>query len=225
MTQPTFAIPCEYGFTATRKTNPETVKFSATVSGATPSDPNRVNTSYEIVTVPIDNDTAIALDKAFQDLKGAHFFSQFYFDNQQYKYRIVDGTWTWEVIGPTANVFTFQLDRVEESIVEFSIASLSLERTSRVKTVQFGDGYEQSVPDGINTEDYRYSIETLPLSDVQAANFESSLTALKGNFFYAKFKGDAQVYKYRLDGNRWSWSAQAKDANIFSLKVKRVYDL
>ena len=83
MTQPTFAIPCEYGFTATRKTNPETVKFSATVSGATPSDPNRVNTSYEIVTVPIDNDTAIALDKAFQDLKGAHFFSQFYFDNQQ----------------------------------------------------------------------------------------------------------------------------------------------
>ena len=207
MTQPTFAIPCEYGFTATRKTNPETVKFSATVSGATPSDPNRVNTSYEIV------------------LKGAHFFSQFYFDNQQYKYRIVDGTWTWEVIGPTANVFTFQLDRVEESIVEFSIASLSLERTSRVKTVQFGDGYEQSVPDGINTEDYRYSIETLPLSDVQATNIESSLTALKGNFFYAKFKGDAQVYKYRLDGNRWSWSAQAKDANIFSLKVKRVYDL
>ena len=225
MTQPTFAIACEYGFTAIRKTYPETVKFSATISGATPSDPDRVVTTYEITTVPISNDTAIELDKSLQSLKGAYFFSQFYFDAQQYKYRIVDGSWTWEVIGPTANVFTFQVERVEESIVEFSVASLSLERTSRVKMVQFGDGYQQSVPDGINTEDYRYTIETLPLSDAQATSIENSLAALKGNFFYAKFKGDAQAYKYRLDGNRWSWSIKGKDANVFNFQVKRVYDL
>lgn len=225
MTQPTFAFPCEYGFTATRKTYPETVKFSTTISGATPTDPDRVNTAYEITTIPIDNETAIALDQSLQDLKGALFFSQFYFDDQQYKYRIVNDTWTWEVIGPTANVFTFQVDRVEESIIEFSIASLSLERTSRIKVAQFGDGYQQSMPDGINTEDYRYSIETLPLSDAQATSIENSLEALKGDFFYAKFKGDTQVYKYRLDGSRWSWLSQGKDANVFNFKVKRTYDL
>jgi hypothetical protein len=108
MTQPTFAIACEYGFTAIRKTYPETVKFSATISGATPSDPDRVVTAYEITTVPINNDIAIELDKSLQSLKGAYFFSQFYFDAQQYKYRIVDGSWTWEVIGPTANLFKWK---------------------------------------------------------------------------------------------------------------------
>jgi hypothetical protein len=70
---------------------------------------DRINTSYEITTVPIDNDTAINLDGSLQLLRGSFFFSQFYFDDQQYKYRIVDDTWNWQVIGPTANVFTFQV--------------------------------------------------------------------------------------------------------------------
>lgn len=337
MTQPTFAFPCEYGFTATRKAYSEAIKLSTTVSGATPAALDRINTSYEITTVPIDNETAINLDSSLQLLKGSFFFSQFYFDDQLYKYRIVDDTWSWQVIGPTANVFTFQVEEVKEPTVEFSIDygesqensvsvhifrvatasgtatpsiasrrlkvvsvrtrpmskaaasnleasllaldgspfysqiyldsaprlyrlqpykwtwtpesadgyvasftmaevianssdipcvdTLNLERTSRVKVVQFGDGYQQSVPDGINTEDYFYTIETLPLSDAQALVLEASLSELRGDFFFARFRNDPQVYKYRLDGSRWSWSSQGKDANVFGFKVKRAYDL
>jgi phage-related protein len=337
MTQPTFAFPCEYGLTATRKAYSEAVKFSTTASGAVPAALDRIDTSYEITTVPIDNDTAVSLDGALQTLKGSFFYSQFYFDDQQYKYRIVDDTWGWQVIGPTANIFTFQVEEVKEPTVEFSIdygesqennvsvhifrvattsgtatpsitsrrlkvvsvrtrpmsktaasnleasllalngspfysqiyldsaprlyrlqpyqwtwtpesadgyvasftmaevianssdipcvETLNLQRTSRVKTVQFGDGYQQSAPDGINTEDYLYTIETLPLSDAQSLALEAALSALKGNFFYSRFRNDAQVYKYRLDDSRWSWSSQGKDSNVFSFTVKRAYDL
>jgi len=337
MTQPTFAFPCEYGLTVTRTAYPQSIRFSATASGATPTNAASSTSAYEIKTVPIGNDTALALDASLQALRGSFFYSQFYFDDQQYKYRIVDDSWDWQVIGPTANVFTLQVERVYEPTIEFAIDygqsqdqqisahifrissssgaatpsatsralktasirtkpmsktaataleasligldggafysqvyldtaprlyrlqpyqwkwtpdgedayvceftlaevmastidipcvdTLDLERSSRVKTVQFGDGYQQSAPDGINSQDYRYSITTLPLSDTQAITVESSLSALQGNTFYAKFKNDAQVYKYRLDGNSWSWQSSGRDANVFQFKVKRAYDL
>lgn len=337
MTQPTFAFPCEYSFTAKRVNYGSRIKLAATSGDALPSSEALLTSSYEIKTVPIDNDIALSLDESLIQLKGSYFFSQFYFDDKIYKYRIIDDSWDWQVIGPTANVFTLQVERVYEPTVEFAIdygqsqdqqvsahiiriattsgtatpaissrplktASvrtramskdaavalestlitldggsfysqiyldtapklytlqpyqwkwtpegedayvcefnlsevianptdipcrdvLNLERTSRVRSVQFGDGYQQSIPDGINTEDYRYTVETLPLSDAKAATIESSLSALKGNIFYAKFKNDSQVYKYRLDGNKWSWSSSGKNANVFQFAVKRAYDL
>lgn len=337
MVQPTFAFPCEYGFTARRSAYGERIKISTTSSGATPSSNEIGITAYEITTVPIGNDVAVSLDNSLRALKGSYFYSRFYFDDQQYKYRIVDDTWDWQAIGPTANIFTLAVERVYEPTVEFAIDygqsqtqqvsahlfrlattsgtaiasgnvrsmkqvdvttkpmskasaiglnntlttlsgssfysqiyldqspvlyrlqpyewkwspegedayvctftmaetmanttdipcvdTLSLERRSRVKNVQFGDGYEQNSPDGINSQDYFYAIETLPLSDAQAVAIESGLTALQGNTFFAKFKNDTQVYKYRLDGNNWTWQSQGKDANVFSFRVKRAYDL
>jgi phage-related protein len=337
MTQPTFALPCEYGFTAKRTAYGQNVRISTTISGATPLNEETNTSSYEIKTVPIDNDIAVDLDGSLKRLRGSYFYSQFYFDDQQYKYRIIDDSWEWQVIGPTANVFTLQVERVYEPTVEFAIDygqsqdqqvsahivriatasgtavpavssrslktasirtkpmaktaataleatllgldgdsfysqiyldtaprlytlqpyqwkwtpegedsyvceftvseiianptdipcadQLNLVRTSRVRSVQFGDGYQQSIPDGINTEDYRYTVETLPLSDAKATTVESALSALKGNIFYAKFKNDSQVYKYRLDDNKWSWSSSGKNANVFQFTVKRAYDL
>ena len=337
MTQPVFAIPCEYGFTAARNSYGQRFRISATASGATPSTEELGTTVYEIKTVPINNDIAVSLDDSLKGLRSSFFFSQFYFDDRQYKYRIVDDSWEWQVIGPTANIFTLQVERVYEPTVDFAIDygqsqqqqvsahifriattsgtatpaissralktasirtrpmskgtaaaleqtllglngsafysqlyldavprlyrlqpyewswtpegedayvcefavvetianssdipcsdTLSLERTSRVRTARFGDGYEQSSPDGINSDDYRYSIETLPLSDTQAAVVEAALAALRGNTFFARFKNDAQPYKYRLDGSRWSWTSSGKDANVFRLDVKRAFDL
>ena len=337
MTQPTFAIPCEYGLEVTRRSFGERIKFAASSGTASPSTDELGVSAYEITTVPIDNDIANLLDAQLQALRGSFFFSQFYFDNQQYKYRIIDDTWTWRVIGPTANVFVINVERLYEPTVEFAIDygqsqdqtvsahifriasssgtatpaitsksiktasittkpmsrtaalaleniltglnggtfyskayldtaprlyrlqpnqwswnpegddsyscsfamtevlanatdipivdTLSLERTSRVKTVQFGDGYEQNSPDGVNSQDYRYSIETLPLSDAQATNVESALSALEGDYFYAKFTNDTQVYKYRLDGNTWTWRSSGPGSNVFAFKVKRAYDL
>jgi phage-related protein len=337
MSQPTFILPCEYGLTVRRNVYGQSVRLAATASGAVVSDAAESTSVYEIKTVPIDNDLALNLDTSLQLLKGSFFYSQFYFDDTIYKYRILDDSWDWQVIGPTANVFTLQVERVYEPTVDFAIdydqsqdqqvsahvfriaasgsaavpsattrslktasvrtrpmaktSALALEntlttlsgsafysqiyldtaprlyrlqpyqwqwtpagenayvcvftmaevmpnttdipcadtlnvnRSSRIKTSQFGDGYQQVAPDGINTENYVYDIETLPLSDAQAASVESSLTTLRGNIFYSQFRQDTQPEKYRLDGNNWSWQSAGKDANVFQFKVKRAYDL
>jgi len=337
MTQPTFALPCEYGLEVTRRSYGQRIKLAAASGTASPSTDELGVSAYEITTVPIDNDIANSLDAQLQALKGSYFYSQFYFDDQQYKYRIVDDEWTWRVIGPTANIFVINVERLYEPTLEFAIdygqsqeqsvsthifriasssgtatpsieskplktasirtrpmsltaargletillnldggsfysqiyldsaprlyrlqpnqwsftpegddsyscafsvievlanstdipcvASLNLERRTRIKKVQFGDGYEQNAPDGVNVQDYIYSIETLPLSDTQAASVESSLSNLEGDFFYAKFTNDSQVYKYRLDGSTWTWRSDGPESNVFVFKVKRAYDL
>lgn len=335
--QPTFAFPCEYDFSAVRKTYSDAIRFGASEAEAVPSGTNAIGSSYAVKTVPISNSLAIDLDSSLQELKGSFFYSQFYFDERLYKYRLVDDTWEWQVIGPTANVFTFQVERIDEPTVEFPvdygqsqdntvsahifrisatsddavpaitsrrlktcavttramskaaataldglltglegtsfysqlgldtaprlyrlqpfqwswsaegadayvcsftiteviansqdipcIDTLDLQRTSRIRVAQFGDGYEQRSADGINTEDYVYSIETLPLSNVQAASLEQTLAGLKGQYFFSKFKNDTQVFKYRIDGGQWSWISSGQDANVFRFEVKRAYDL
>lgn len=338
MTQPIFALPCEYGLEVSRTTyGGQTFKLAATSGTASPSGEEVYTSSYDITTVPIDNNIATALDEELRRLKGSYFFSQLYFDDQIYKYRIIDDTWQWKVIGPTANTFSLSVERVYEPDVEFGIdyglsqsqivstnliristtssgatptaqsrplktaevrtrpmsrtaaasleaslvaldgapfysqlyldtaprlyrlspyewrwtpdsqdgyvcefsvtevlpnvtdiplrEQLSVDRTSRIKKVQFGDGYEQVMPDGINTETVVYSIETLPLSDAQASSLNSTLLARKGNFFYSKLKDEPAVAKYRLDDNRWSWNIQGRDANVFQFSLRKVYDL
>jgi hypothetical protein len=338
MTAPTFAFPCEYGLEVTRKVyTAQTFKVATTSGAAASSAEELVMSSYDITTVPIGNDIAVSLDSELQKLKGSFFFSQFYFDDKTYKYRIIDDTWQWKVIGPTANVFTFSVERVYEPDVEFGIdynlsqsqivtthlirittnsgnatpaaqsrplktaelrtkpmskqaatsleasllaldgsafysklyldtaprlyrlspyewrwtpdnedgyvcefsvtevlpnvsdipltQQLAIDRTSRIRKAQFGDGYEQIVPDGINTETVVYSIETFPLSDAQAASLNNTLLARKGDFFFSKLKDEPAVAKYRLDDNRWSWDIQGKDANVFQFRLRKVYDL
>jgi phage-related protein len=338
MTQPIFAFPCEYGFEVNRRVYAgQTFKLAASSGTASPSGDEVEVSSYEITTAPIANETAIALDDSLRKLKGSFFFSQFYFDDQLYKYRIVDDSWQWKVIGPTSNTFTFSVERVYEPTVEFGIdyglsqsqivsthllrvsttisgatpaaqsrplktaqlrtrpmskgaatslensllalngsafysqlyldsaprlyrlspyewswtpdsedgyvcefsvtevlpsvsdipcrQDLAIDRTSRIRKVQFGDGYEQIAPDGINTETVLYSIETLPLSDTQAASLNTTLLTRKGESFYSKLSDEPAVAKYRIDDNRWSWNIQGKDANVFQFRLRKVYDL
>lgn len=101
---------------------------------------------------------------------------------------------------------------------------LTVRRGTRVKRVQLGDGYEQVVPDGINTDIRRYDITTIPITDAQAAALDEDLNALGGDFFYAQFSQDVERYKYRLDPNEWSWERRAPDVNIVSFSCKRIYD-
>ena len=337
MTQPIFALPCEYGLTVTKATYGNVAKFATTSGNAVPSGDGQLTAAYEIKTVPIDNEIAIALDRQLTELKGSFFFSQFYFDDQTYKYRIIGDTWDWQVIGPTANLFTFSVEQVYEPTVEFAIdygltqsqsissnsiriattsgtatpsaqsrsikevevrtrpmsrtsalaleailqglqggsfysqlyldttprlyrlspyewqwspsdengyvcefsvlevmpdtadipcrEAINIDRTSRIRKAQFGDGYEQVAPDGINTDIVVYTIETLPLSDAQAASLDTTLRNRKGDFFFSKLKDEPAVAKYRLDDNRWSWSIQGKDANVFRFRLRKVYDL
>jgi hypothetical protein len=102
--------------------------------------------------------------------------------------------------------------------------NLSVERGTRVRRVQFGDGYEQVVPELLNDDMRMYQIETAPISDQIAISLDSQLAALRGDFFYSKFFMDDQLYKYRLDKNQWQWQVTGPDSNVFSFKVKRIFD-
>lgn len=101
---------------------------------------------------------------------------------------------------------------------------LTARRGTRVRRVQFGDGYEQVVPDGANSDIREYDIRTIPITDAQAQALDEDLAALAGDFFYSQFFQDDAVYKYRLSPNQWSWESIGPNANIISFTCKRHYD-
>jgi hypothetical protein len=101
---------------------------------------------------------------------------------------------------------------------------LTVTRGSRIKKVQFGDGYEQIIPDGINNDTKQYSIETVPIVDSIAIELDKQLAALNGDFFYSQFFMDETRYKYRLEPNQWQWRILGHNSNIFSFEVRRIYD-
>jgi phage-related protein len=90
--------------------------------------------------------------------------------------------------------------------------------------VQFGDGFEQVIPDGANTDIRMYDIRTVPITDEQALALDGTLSDLQGDFFYAKFFQDAEQYKYRLDPNQWSWENIGPNSNVISFTCRRIYD-
>lgn len=101
---------------------------------------------------------------------------------------------------------------------------LTARRGTRVRRVQFGDGYEQIVPDGANADIREYDIRTVPITDAQAQALDDDLAALSGDFFYAQFFQDDALYKYRLSPNQWSWESLGPNSNIVSFSCKRIYD-
>lgn len=224
--EPTVEFAIDYGQSQEQKVSAHIFRVATSSGTAAPAITSRALKMASVRTRPMSKTAAASLDTTLLGLNGSAFYSQIYLDSIPRLYRLQPYQWSWTPNGENDYVCEFAMAEVIANSSDIPcVDTLNLERTSRVKTVQFGDGYQQNAPDGINTEDYFYTIETLPLSDDQASTLEGSLSALKGNFFFARFKNDPQVYKYRLDGNRWSWSSQGKDANVFSFRVKRAYDL
>jgi phage-related protein len=109
----------------------------------------------------------------------------------------------------------------------FAIAceyGLTVKRGSRTLKAQFGDGYEQVSPDGINNDIREYTIDTAPISDQAAIDLDAQLSALKGDFFYSQFYMDSGLFKYRLEPNSWQWRVIGPNSNVFSFAVRRIYD-
>jgi phage-related protein len=149
-----------------------------------------------------------------------------YLDAVPKLYRLSPYQWQWTPEGEDAYVCQFNVVEVMTSTTDIPCREeMGIERRSRIRKVQFGDGYEQLAPDGINTETVTYSIETLPLSDTQATSLNTTLLSRKGNFFFSKLPDETVIAKYRLDDNRWSWNIQGKDANVFQFRLRKVYDL
>jgi len=101
---------------------------------------------------------------------------------------------------------------------------LTARRGTRIRRVQFGDGFEQVIPDGVNVDIRKYDIRTVPITDEQALALDETLSDLQGDFFYARFFQDNQLYKYRLEPNEWSWESIGPNSNIISFSCKRIYD-
>lgn len=101
---------------------------------------------------------------------------------------------------------------------------LTVQRGTRTKRVQFGDGYEQVMPEELNDDIRSYQVDTVPIADSIAIALDSQLSALKGDFFYSQFFMDDQLYKYRLEPNQWQWRTIGPNSNIISFAVRRIYD-
>jgi phage-related protein len=89
----------------------------------------------------------------------------------------------------------------------FAIAceyGLTVRRGNRTLKVQFGDGYEQVIPDGVNTDIREYTIDTAPISDQAAIALDAQLSALRGDFFYSQFFMDDALYKCLAMASDWS---------------------
>jgi phage-related protein len=224
--EPTVEFAIDYGQSQEQQISAHIFRIASTSGTATPATTSRALKTASVRTRPMAKAAATALETTLLGLNGEAFYSQIYLDTAPRLYRLQPYQWSWTPDGEDAYVCEFTMAEVLPNVTDIPcVDTLNLERTSRVRSVQFGDGYQQSIPDGINTEDYRYTVETLPLSDAQATVIENALSALKGNTFFAKFKNDPQAYKYRLDGNNWSWRSSGRDANVFQFKVKRAYDL
>ena len=68
--------------------------------------------AYQIDTVPIADNIAVALDAQLSALKGDFFYSQFFMDDALYKYRLEPNQWQWRTIGPNSNVISFAVRRI-----------------------------------------------------------------------------------------------------------------
>lgn len=100
----------------------------------------------------------------------------------------------------------------------------AVKRSTRVRRVSFGNGYEQVTPDGINADMRSYDLRTRPISNTLAQQIDDAFAALKGDFFYAQFPQDTAVYRYRLEPNEWTWEVIGPNSNVISFSVRRVYD-
>ena len=100
----------------------------------------------------------------------------------------------------------------------------TVKKSRRVRRFVMGNGYEQVTPDGIQTEMRTYRLKTKPITDNEAKGFDDDFDDLNGDFFYAQFIHDDELYKYRLEPNEWSIESIGPDSNIISFTVRRIYD-
>lgn len=108
-----------------------------------------------------------------------------------------------------------------ETIFEYGTA---VTRSRRVRRFTLGNGYEQVTPDGIQADMRSYSLRTKPISDAEATSYDDFFNDLNGDFFYAQFPLDDELYKYRLEPNEWTWETLGPNSNTISFTVRRIYD-
>lgn len=214
------SLGVEYGLTV-QKEYAARVFTIASSSGTVPAETFLEGRQYEIKTVPISDAAATKLDSKLAEIQGGLFVSQFFMDKQPYYYRLEPSQWSWQTIGPNANVVSFSAKRYFPEAYEATIQGTA---TLRIRRAGFGDGYEQISSDGINARGQSYDITTVPLIDNHAQALDAALSSLNGAFFWSRIGSDTQPYKYRLDPFQWSANPEGPNRTVFSFKIKRAFD-
>ncbi len=94
--------------------------------------------------------------------------------------------------------------------------SSSMKRTFRVKRVEFGNGYEQVAPDGINSSRDEWSVVYRNLTSAERDTLLNVLNAAQGwDYISWQAPGDAASKKWRIN-NEYSMST---NGNLWSVTV------
>lgn len=99
----------------------------------------------------------------------------------------------------------------------------SAEYKPRVRVAKFGDGYEQRVPDGINTGQDDWSLRFSVRSDVETGEILTFLEARAATEAF-DWMPPGGVTAIRVVCREWSRSFDRNDQNTVTLKFNRVYE-
>lgn len=102
----------EYGTTVRRSQRLRRFQLGDGYEQVTPDGINNDIRRYDLRTKPISDTLARQIDDAFSDLKGDFFYATFPQDDRVYRYRLEPNEWSWEILGPNANIISFAVKRV-----------------------------------------------------------------------------------------------------------------
>lgn len=108
----TLILEVEYGLTVRRGHRVRRVQFASGAEQVIPDGTSNEIRKYDIKTVPITDAQALALDSQLASLQGNYFQARFFQDDQTYSYRLDPNEWSWESIGPDANIISFSCKRI-----------------------------------------------------------------------------------------------------------------
>lgn len=99
----------------------------------------------------------------------------------------------------------------------------SVSRTPRIKSLQFGDGYEQRQPDGINTVRDVWSLSFNNITTAESATIETFLNDLGGTQYFLWTPPSGTQGKYIC--KEWSRTINTAISHSITATFQRVFDL
>lgn len=93
----------------------------------------------------------------------------------------------------------------------------------RVRTAQFGDGYQQRVPDGINTRQDVWNLNFSVRTDTETASILAFLEARAGSEAF-DWTPPNESFAIRVVCREWNRTLDRPNQNTVTAKFDRVYE-
>lgn len=109
-------------------------------------------------------------------------------------------------------------------LTNFISQSSARKRTYKTLTVQFGDGYQQDAPNGINNIIDEWSIVYDNLSTTDRATLVSFLDSVGAwTSFTWQALGDSTTKNWKVTKDGWSETVKAGSVYSISFSIKQIY--